>query len=257
MSRLIVITSGKGGVGKTTTSINLAASLNSFGKNVVIADVNLTTPNVGLHLGAPVVPITLNNVLQGKNKLSEAIYEHHSGTKIVPASLALSQLKDMKLENFSKVMKQLKKHGEFVICDSPAGLGREVSLTFQLADELIVVTNPELPAVTDALKAIKLAEDLGKSITGIIVTRVKNDKNELSLKDIQVMLERPIIGIVPEDISVKEALLQKDAVVHTHPKSDAAIAYKKIAAKLIGRRYVPPEDISFFSKVLSAIGLKK
>src|SRR3989304_5349675 len=93
MSRIITITSGKGGVGKTTTSINLATALNFFGKEVIIVDANLTTPNVGLHLGAPIVPISLNHVLQGKAKIQDAIYEHESGTKILPSSLSISELR--------------------------------------------------------------------------------------------------------------------------------------------------------------------
>ncbi|RMG76099.1 MAG: septum site-determining protein MinD, partial [Bacteroidetes bacterium] len=93
MSRLITITSGKGGVGKTTTAINLATAINSFGKEVVVVDANLTTPNVGLHLGAPIVPISLNHVLLGKAKVQDAIYEHESGTKIIPSSLSVNELR--------------------------------------------------------------------------------------------------------------------------------------------------------------------
>jgi len=93
MAKIITITSGKGGVGKTTTAINLGAALNSFGKDVVILDANLTTPNVGLHLGAPIVPVSLNHVLLGKADLEDAIYEHESGTKIIPSSLSVKELK--------------------------------------------------------------------------------------------------------------------------------------------------------------------
>ena len=109
MSKLITITSGKGGVGKTTTSINLAAALNSFGKETIIVDANLTTPNVGLHLGAPIVPISLNHVLQGKAKIQDAIYEHESGTKIIPSSLSINELKRINHSRLKEVGKKLKK----------------------------------------------------------------------------------------------------------------------------------------------------
>ena len=80
MSKLITITSGKGGVGKTTTAINLGAALNAFGKDVVVLDANLTTPNVGLHLGAPLVPVSLNHVLSGKANIIELyLVEPHLG----------------------------------------------------------------------------------------------------------------------------------------------------------------------------------
>lgn len=255
MSRLILITSGKGGVGKTTSAINLGASLNLFGKNVVIVDANLTTPNVGLHFGAPVVPVSLNNVLAGENELKEAIYEHNSGTKILPASISLIDLKKASFSKLASIAKKLKRTNDFVIFDSPAGLGDEVITVFDSADELLVVTNAELPAITDALKAIKTAENMGKSITGVIVTRKRDDNNELSLADIENLLERNIIGVIPEDMAVKQALMKKDAVVHTHPKSRASLAYKQIAAKLIGRKYAPPQE-TFFEKIFSVIGLK-
>jgi len=92
MSKIIVITSGKGGVGKTTTAINLAAAMKHFGEDVLIIDGNLSTPNVGLHLNSPEVPINLNHVLRGKAEPFEAIYEHESGIKIMPSSLSIEEI---------------------------------------------------------------------------------------------------------------------------------------------------------------------
>ncbi|MEM4153141.1 MAG: cell division ATPase MinD [Candidatus Pacearchaeota archaeon] len=251
MGKVIVISSGKGGVGKTVTAINLAVALNSLGKNVILVDSNLTTPNVALHLGAPVIPVTLNHVLQGKQHIYKAIYEHHSGTKIVPASLALQELKGIKLENFIKAIKQLKKLGDFVIIDSAAGLGREALLAIEALDnndELLIVTNPEMPAITDALKTIKLAEKLNKKVSGVIVTRVKNKKKqELSIKNIKDLVEKPILAKIPEDDSVHESIMLRNPVVLTHPKSKAAKSYKKLAAKLANIEY--KEEKNFFDKI--------
>src|SRR3990167_3100878 len=125
MSKLITITSGKGGVGKTTTAINLAAALNSFGKDVIIVDANLTTPNVGLHFGAPIVPVSLNHVLLGKAKISDAIYEHESGTKIVPSSLSVKELRRLNHRKLKDIGRSLRKLADYVIYDSAAGLGEE------------------------------------------------------------------------------------------------------------------------------------
>ena len=109
MSKIITITSGKGGVGKTTSAINLGAALNSLGKEVIILDANLTTPNVGLHLGAPLVPINLNHVLSGKASVVDAVYEHESGTKVVPSSLSVKDLKNIKHKRLKSVGTKLKK----------------------------------------------------------------------------------------------------------------------------------------------------
>lgn len=234
MAKLITITSGKGGVGKTTTAINLGAALNAFGKEVIILDANLTTPNVGLHLGAPIVPISLNHVLLGKAKISDAIYEHESGTKIIPSSLSVKELKRLNHGKLKDVGKKLRKMADYIIYDSAAGLGEEAIAALEAGDELIIVTNPEIPAVTDALKTSKVIEEMGKQVKGIIITRVRGSKSEMPIGNIRDMLELPILGVVPEDASAQRALVMKDALVHTHPKSKAAKAYRMIAARIMG-----------------------
>jgi septum site-determining protein MinD len=249
MSKLITITSGKGGVGKTTTSINLAAAVNSFGKETILVDANLTTPNIGLHLGAPIVPISLNHVLLGKAKISEAIYEHDSGTKIIPSSLSINELKRLNESKLNDVGKKLRKMADIVFYDSAAGLGSEAIAAMEAADELILVTNPEIPAVTDALKTSKLLDQLGKKVTGVIVTRVTGFRTEMPLANIQDMLELPIIGVIPEDQKVKDALVMKDALVHTHPNCEAAQEYKRIAAGLLGQRY--QKKVGFWARLFS------
>jgi septum site-determining protein MinD len=247
MSRFIVITSGKGGVGKTTTAVNLASAINSFDEDVTLVDVNLTTPNVGLHLGAPVVPVTLNHVLSGRAELADAIYEHSSGTKVIPASLSIKELKKLNERDLITASKDLKQISEIVIFDSAAGLGEEAKVALQIADEIILVTNPEMPAVTDALKTAKLAEDMGKNVKGVIVTRVRGNKFEMSLKSIKEMLELPILGVVPEDSHIQEALAQRNAVLFTHPRSKASKAYKRLAANILGIEM--PEEKGFFSRI--------
>lgn len=240
MAKLIAVISGKGGVGKTTTAINVGAALNSFGKDVIVLDANLTTPNVGLHLGAPIVPINLNHVLLGKAKMSDAIYEHESGTKIVPSSLSVKELRRLNHKKLRDVTKGLRRMADFVLFDSAAGLGEEAVSSMEAADELIIVTNPEIPAVTDALKTAKLAEELGKPIIGVVVTRVRGTKTEMPLGNIREMLDLPLLGVVPEDSHMQSALSQKDALFHTHPSSRASRAYKRIAAKLAGISYTEP-----------------
>ncbi len=235
MTRVITITSGKGGVGKTTSAINLGGAINQFGKDVVVIDANLTTPNIGLHLGAPIVPVSLNHVLLGKAKISDAIYEHESGTKIIPSSLSIRELRNLQHDKLKEVTRKLKKMTDFIILDSAAGLGDEAIAALDAADEIVIVTNPEIPAVTDALKASKLAEQLGKEVKGVIVTRVRGDKIEMPISNIRDMLELPILGIIPEDRNIPRSVLMKNALVYAYPRSKAARAYKRVAAKLIGK----------------------
>lgn len=252
MSKIYVITSGKGGAGKTTSAINLGAALNKFKEDVVIVDTNLTTPNIGLHFGTPIVPVSLNHVLQGKADIEEAIYEHESGTKIIPSSLSLKDLNNIDIDAIKDTAKKLKKLANHIILDSAAGLGEEAKSVLKAGDEIIVVTNPNILSVSDSMKTIKLAESLDKQVRGAIITRVSGDKTEMPIADIKDMLEVPILGIVPEDKAVPESLARKNAVIHTKPKSKAAKAYIDIAAKLLGKQKKP---LSFFEKLLESLGL--
>ena len=256
MKKMIVITSGKGGVGKTTTAINLAAAMNHFGKDILIIDGNLTTPNIGIHLNSPEVPINLNHVLMKKADPFEAIYEHESGLKIMPSSLSIRELKRIKPEKIQDFKEDFKKISDYIIVDSAAGLGKEALSVIKMADELIVVTNPEMPAITDALKAIKMAEQMKKSVMGVIITRVKRNDIEMQPDTVRDMLEIPILGMVPEDFAIQQALSKKDAVIHTHPKSKAARAYKEIAAKLLDIEYDSKKDREkIIKRLLRKLGL--
>ena len=237
---IITVTSGKGGVGKTTTTINLGAALNALNKEVIIVDANLTTPNVGLHLGAPIVPDNLKHVMSGKAKVSDAIYEHDSGTKVIPSSLSVKELRKINHDKLKDVAKKLRGMADFVLLDSAAGLGNEATASIEAADELVIVTNPEITAVTDALKTIKLAQELGKKIRGVIVTRVSGNQHEMSITNIKEMLDMPILGVVPEDKKVLASLRHKDAVIHMYPYTKSALAYKRIAAKIAGVNYKDP-----------------
>jgi septum site-determining protein MinD len=242
MKKLIVITSGKGGVGKTTTAINLGAAINHFGGNVLVIDGNLSTPNIGIHLNSPEVPINLNHVLLRKAEPYEAVYEHESGMKIMPSSLSVRELRKIKPSRIKDFKDDFKRIADYVIVDSSAGLGSEATSVMEMADELIIVTNPEIAAITDALKTVKLAEQMRIPIMGTIVTRVRKDEIEMQPETVKEMLEIPILGMIPEDMAVRRAINMKDAVVNAYPKSKPSRAYKEIAAKIMNISYDSRKD---------------
>ena len=230
--KTIGLLSGKGGVGKTSSAINIAAALHYLGNKSIVIDTNFTTPNVGLHLGYPTHPASIHNVLKGEKKIHDAIYRHPTGFHFIPGSLAVEDMESLKLGQL-KTIKQL--DADYLILDGAAGLGKEALATMEHADELIIVTNPELPAITDALKTIRIAQALGKTVKGILVTRKRNDTLDISLKNIEAMLEIPIIGVIPEDNNMRQALAMKDTIIYTHPQSNAAKSYVRFAAALSGQ----------------------
>jgi len=164
--------------------------------------------------------------------------------------LSVKELTKFNTKKLPGIAKELSALCDYVIIDSAAGFGDEVIAVLEAADEIIIVTNPEMPAVTDALKAVKVAREMGKVINGVIVTRHNNAKYEMPLSSIKSMLESQIIGVIPEDKAVKEALNFRDAVVHTHPRSKVSKKYLEIACKVDGRKV--EERKGFFARLLNS-----
>jgi septum site-determining protein MinD len=249
MTRIISVLSGKGGVGKTTIVSNLGASLVKRGKNVIILDGNVTTPNLSLHLGIPFYPITLHDVIKKKAPIESAIYHHESGLKIVPASLSYDAIKDMDMEKFQTIILKLLGKADIVIVDAAAGLGREAMAAINVADDLLIVTNPELPAVTDALKTIKIAEEKGTRVIGVVVNRIKGLRHELSLNDIKSILEVPIMAAVPEDLAVPRSIAKRLPVVHHKPNSRASLEFQRLAARIVGEPWTEIKRKSWIDRL--------
>ena len=232
MSGLVAsVSSSKGGSGKSTTSMNLGVSLAKLGRDVTIIDTNLSTPYLSMYLGAPNVPVTLHNVLKGEAKLSEAIYRHESGAKIIPGSVSMKDIGNLNLEDLKHHLLEL--DSDVTILDGAPGLDREAQASIKLADEVLVVTTPELPSVAQSLKTIKFAQKHNKQVTGVVLTRAGHDL-DLKIRNIQSILEHPIIGVIPEDPYVKRALVKREPVCHVFPNAPSSQAYHKLAMYLTG-----------------------
>ncbi len=239
MTRIISVASGKGGVGKTTFVANLSAALAHFGKSVIAVDANLTTSNLGLHLGVHLYPKTLHDVFEGKANIHEVVYDHKAGFKIIPADISFRKMKSVGVHSYVDVFYELLEDTDFIIIDTAAGLGKEAQTSIAAADEMITVTNPEMPAITDALKLGLLALRHETKNLGVVVNRVKGESQEIPIGHIENMLGVPVIGHIPEDKEVRRAIALKEPVVTYKPSSLAAQHIMAIAAKLIGEEYKP------------------
>ena len=239
MGRIIAVSSGKGGVGKTTICINLAAALAHFGKSVIAVDANLTTSNLGIHLGIPLYPVTLQDVLKNRSRLHEALYYHHAGFRVLPADISVSKIVVPRKNEMAEIAYRLEHMADFILLDCAAGLGREARSALEAADELVTVTNPEMPALTEALKLATLAKRAETSNIGVVVNRVNRERHELTREEIEDFLEIPVLGHVYEDRHVREAVANKMPVVVYKPGSHAARQIKAIAANLAGEAYAP------------------
>lgn len=260
MGKLIVISSGKGGVGKTTTSVNLATALSKQGKNIILVDGNLTTPNVGLHLGLTKFPVTLNDVLRGEAVLTDSIYIHPLGFKLVPGSLSIRSFSEINSRKLKKIFDDLREMCDIVIVDSAAGLGNESISVLKNADEIIIVTNPELPAVTDAFKVVTLAKEIGIPVKGIVLNRVRKENFDLGLKAIESLLETPITSIIEDERHMRQAVYRKKPITHIMPKSNTSRRYHHLARRVHDGEYSRKiEDLekenSFLKSILKGLGI--
>ena len=237
MTRVIGIVSGKGGVGKTTLVSNLSYVLTELGKDVTAVDTNLTTPHLGLHLGFHMVPKSLHDFLRGDAKLHEVVYYHPYGFKVIPAGLSVNDLIGINSDKLQDLTVNLLGKTDFILLDSAPSLGREATLSLKLSDEILLLTNPNIPAVLDILKVAKVAESLNKNVLGVVVNRINRKGNELSTSEIEDTVKYPVIAEIPEDINVQKALAARTAIVDYNPKSVAAVEMRRLGHYLVGREF--------------------
>ena len=234
MTKYIAIASGKGGVGKTTTSINLALALTNFGRNVILVDGNIHTPHIGIHLGSPLVPCSFHDVLAGDKKITEAIYLHPSGLRLIPGSIKL--IEGINYEDIKKHIHSLNGHAEVVIIDCPPGFTDSLPI-LESSDETLLVVAPEISSVTDAIKTKVKAEELHSTVIGAIIVGSRKKDYEMSKESISSLLETPILSSIPFDEAVKKAQHLHHPVVYHAPFSASSTAYKELAGLLIGQGY--------------------
>jgi len=237
MGKIIGIISIKGGVGKTTAAVNLAAALaNEFQKKVLVVDANFSAPNLGLHLGIVKATNTINDVLADKIDISKAIIRHELGFDIIPAALVpLKKLDPFKLK---RKISWLRHKYDVVILDSSPTLNEEMLATMIASDELLVVTSPDYPTLSCTMHAARIAKEKKTPISGLILNKVRGKNFELTIEDIENATNIPVVAVLEDDVRVLEALAAaKPAVLHS-PNRDVAVEYKKLAASLVGERYV-------------------
>ncbi len=237
MSRMIGIVSGKGGAGKTTTTINLALALHQLNERVVAVDCDLGTSNMCVQLGFYQFPYALQNVLENEVSVSEIVYIHPTGLRFVPASISTSMVNT----DANKLRRALMPLNTTILIDTPPGLDKLATEVMNACDEFIVVTNPELSAVTDAIKVLEIAKAANKRVLGVILNRVEGKKYELTVEEVEEALGVDVVGIVPEDKKIKEAAFNKLPVVYYDPYSKASLAYMEIAAGLFDKSFERPK----------------
>ena len=226
------ITSSKGGVGKTTLTVNLCASLASLGYKVLAIDANLTTPHLASHLGHKLAPYTLHHVLKNQIELKYAIYPSFN-FYFVPGSLAVEDIVGTEPERLKESLSSIKDF-DLVFVDCAPGLGKEALAGLESSENILIVTTPEYPSLLDALKTYKVASLLGKKVVGIVLNRVRK-LSKAEREKIYKLLDFKVIEEIPEVKNFEKALKYNLPLVFYKPNSKASIAIKNLAFKLVGK----------------------
>lgn len=241
MARIIGVASGKGGVGKTTVSTNLALALRDFGKRVLLIDCNLSTPHLAYYLGVSNYKYTLNDALLGKVDIISTTHLK-DGIRYIPASLNLKDLVGVDTASFKKHLKKLQNDKyDFIILDSAPGLGREALSVLDAAEELIFVTTPFVPMVNDVIRSAEVLKSLkGVKNVNIVMNMITEGSHEILSRSVTNLTGFPVIGQISYDQNIVYGLAAKSPIVNYKPNSSSSIDFKALAANLLGIDYKVP-----------------
>jgi septum site-determining protein MinD len=247
LARTIVVTSGKGGVGKTTTSASMAMGLAQLGHRTVVIDFDVGLRNLDLLMGCERrVVYDFVNVINKEAKINQALIRDKrcENLYILPAS----QTRDkdaLTEEGVDRVLKELSEEFDYIICDSPAGIERGATLAMYFADDAIVVTNPEISSVRDSDRMLGILSSKSKRAEKgdepiqeyLLLTRYSPERVQsgemLSVGDVQEILSLNLLGVVPESKSVLNASNAGSPII-LDQDSDAGQAYQDIVSRYLG-----------------------
>ncbi|MCQ4160166.1 septum site-determining protein MinD [Roseomonas sp. GC11] len=266
MAQVIVVTSGKGGVGKTTSSAAFATGLAQTGKKTVVIDFDVGLRNLDLIMGVERrVVFDIVNVISGEAKLNQALIRDKrvDTLSILPAS----QTRDkdaLTKEGVAQIIEELSQDYDYIVCDSPAGIEKGALLALYFADQAVIVTNPEVSSVRDSdrilgvlqSKSRRAEEKMEPVKEHLLVTRYAPERVEkgemLKLEDIREILAIPLLGVIPESESVLKASNTGNPVI-LDEASNAGQAYKDAVARFLGEdrphRFIDPEKKGFLSRL--------
>lgn len=240
-SRVIGIISGKGGVGKTSVSINLGISLKQMGNEVTLVDADFDASNLGVHLGRYDHPVKVQHVLEGEHEPGKAIFRHPTGIKAAVSSNEITEV-EPETHNLRKLLREASNSSDYVLVDCPPGIDSTVESVMRSCDELLIVTMPTQAASTNAAQIIEKAKQYQQPVLGTIVNKVEDDpEKELIEREIEMMTESHIMSKIPHDGLMKKSLFENTPLVHYEPHSEAACAIKELAANLDGREFEKPK----------------
>ena len=222
------VASGKGGVGKTATTVNLGASLAAAGYTVAIVDTDLGMANLGGFAGLGDEGPTLHEVLAGEVALEEAVYESFNGLAVVPSGISLNGFANVETEAMADVVNALRDTFDYVILDLGAGLSHDTVLPLALADAVVLVSTPHPLSIQDTAKTREVTQHLGGQVAGVVLTRAPTPR-ELDLGEIRKELGLPVLAVIPESEAVPASARTGESLLEHAPEDPATEGYRGLA----------------------------
>ena len=251
-ARTVVVASGKGGVGKRNLCANLAVALGEAGARVLLVDADLSQANLDLLLGLH-PRYDLQHVLAGERSMEEIVVTGTPGVRLVPAASdvpELAELDDYRRECLLRGIGTLDQDADVVIMDTASGVTRDALALCLAADDVVVMTTPEMPAFADAYGLIKVLNAQGiRQAPHLLVSQATNDEEAEETADRIRLVARRFLrlnleswGSIPEDPAIPQAVRRQEPVVLAFPQSPAALAYRALAARLWPAQSPEPES---------------
>ncbi len=265
-TRIMAVTSGKGGVGKTNFTINFALALMSFGQKVIILDADLGLANIDVILGINPT-YNLYHVLKGEKNLQDVIVTGPQGLKIIAGGSGIQEMANLRrwqVEQFITKLEELEGMADILIIDTAAGLSRNVMSFVLAADEVIVITTPEPTAITDAYGLVKAMTSKRKQgVVHLVVNKVENAQEaDITASKLSIVAEKFLkldighLGFILDDPAVSKSVKSQEPFLLKYPKSPATECVQRLAAQLMDQVYYPePGGVkAFFGKIAKLFG---
>lgn len=259
MSRFIAFASGKGGVGRTALTFNLGVALSLFGEDVIMLDFDLVMSNMDVITGLLNPDVTLHDVLMRDKSISDCVYEVNQGAMVVPTGMHFETLKTINPNyvSWKKIMDEISSYGNIFLMDLPAGINANIFEGLPEDTEAILVTNSTMPSVADALKIRILLNELNIEILGFVLNMYYDDNFLLSVKEIESILEVPMISVISYDREMDRSIALGSSVMELNPSSPISNEIMQLAADLIGKPYraIEPDKKGIIEKLRKFVGL--
>lgn len=231
---ILTILSNRGGVGKSTLSGNLGIALSQHGKRTLVVEGDLGATSLHMVLGVSPPMENFRDILEGRTRVEDAIITGLTpNLSILPNKIKLKDLYEADLFRFIDIVNDLSKSYDYVVVDGPAGIGKDALVAMRMADEVILVTSPNPPSISAALKLKKVAEALGVKISGLVINKVPPTIGKGIIRQVNVYFELPLLAVIPNEDKAEECFRRKRPILLEYPNNSVSKEIEKIAYSIV------------------------